>query len=207
MADATNEVAGMATLPVEVADVLAERGAKETWSIPGEPEKMELVDRTTTDRSRVTVYSTQTGEPHEILRIDLPRAIRTMRPDGKPAFWAPGMPGERPKRNVGTLKCFLHPESDERELVDAAGYAGRYCNDGDPSKRNRDDFQALSHKEAHEKRTHPAATAAVARLRQQRREDQYDKQAQAQLDSQMKMTEILATLAGAQAKTPTKKAE
>lgn len=208
MADAMNEVAGVATLPPELSAILADRGAQETWKMPGEPDALPLIDKTSTDRSMVTVYSTLTGDPHPILRIDLPRAIRTLRPDGKPAFWAPGMPGDQPKRNVGTLKCFLHPESAERELVDSAGYTGRFCNDGDPSKNNRDDFQAISHKEDHEKRKHPGAWAAVERARRDARDADVRALAQAQLDTQLAMAEAMKLMAAAQApKTSTRKAE
>lgn len=166
MAKNQDEVVGVnpASLPADLREVLAERAAKTIQVAEELPP--DSTDLTSTDRTRTVVYSTLTGDPHEILTIDRPRALRMTRTDGKPSFWAPGMPGGAPVRHVGALKCFLAPESSERNIVDAAGYAGKFCNDGDPSQKNREDFQAISHKEAHEARKHPGAWAAVKRFKE-----------------------------------------
>ena len=196
--DAATLVEGLAALPADVRDILAERATKQAaedvndYARPGE----RMNDLTSTDRSRTTVFSMQTGDPHEILVIDRPRALRSVIPGtNRPAFWAPGMPGRPPKRNVGQLKCFLHPESDERELVDAAGYAGRYCNDGDPSKNNQESFRALDHKENHERRKHPGAWQAVERYRARIREQEYRQLQEANLASQKEMTKAMQAIA------------
>lgn len=170
---ASGVITGLSALPPDVAEVIAEMALKasrentsriETSALPdGEP--LALVDQTQTDRSQTLVFSMQDGEPREVMTKERPRLLRKRLPDGRPAFWVPGMPGRPPSRNVGTWKCFLHPESDERKLVDEAGYAGRYCNDGDPSKKNRDNFRALSQKEQHERRKHPNAWEAVQRIK------------------------------------------
>ena len=212
MTTGQNEVVGQTTLPADVRDVLAERAERTTrpveldgsWTAPG-GENAPLVDQTSTDRSRTVIFSTLTGEPHEILTIDRPRALRLTRTDGKPSFWAPGMPGAQPVRNVGTLKCFLHPESAERELVDQAGYRNRFCNDADPSKQNRGDFQAVSHKEEHEKRKHPGAWAAVSRAKEDARRDEDRALAKAQLAAMERIAERAASAPALSNKTTTPK--
>lgn len=209
--DAAQDVIdGLAALPPDVRDILAERALKQAAQSDGSINEggvaYALNDVTSTDRRRTIVFSTMTGEPHEILVIDRPRALRITRTDGKPAFWAPGMPGRPPKRNTGTLKCFLHPESDERAIVDLAGYAGRYCNDGDPSKKNVDNFQALDHKEKHEERKHPGAWKAVERMKLVIREREYQELQKAQLEAQREMAEAMKSMAN-QGNKPKKSAE
>lgn len=190
--DADEVLTGLAALPADVRDILAERASKAPdTDETGAP----LRDVTTTNRNMTTVYSTMTGEPHEILVIDRPRALRLMRTDGKPAFWAPGMPGRPPKRNIGSLKCFLHPESDEREMVNASGFTDRFCNDGDPSKENRNSFQSYSDKEEHEKRKHPAAYAAVRRYKDIAREQEAHALQVRLVESQIQMAEAIKELA------------
>src|SRR5690554_5423069 len=65
--------------------------------------------------AKVTVYSTIDGEPREILRIDAERVLGKRRSDGTPAFWMPGLPGDRPPYFQGFIKCMLHPEFDESD--------------------------------------------------------------------------------------------
>ena len=144
--------------------------------------------RVSTDADRkVTLYSTTTGEPHEILLNDAPRVLRKRRRDGSRAFWAEEMPGERPLRVVGTVQCMLHPDFDEtdgaagfdRKFIDDIGLAGRTCNMMAPDKANRGDFKSVYERDDHmakkhrrEWRTIEAAQeqADAARDRAERRE-------------------------------------
>ena len=181
-----SEVGGLASaiasLPEDIRGIVVERALREALGMeaqkteafdPGIPgaDGIEMVatDVTTTDRSRVTVFSMITGEPHTILRIDRPRVLRTNIPGtNRPAFWAPGMPGRPPFRDAGTIKCLLHPESPERAIVDALGFNGRYCNDGNMSNVSRGDFRNIVDRDQHMQRKHTAFWAAWERSRTER---------------------------------------
>lgn len=189
----------LAALPDDVRAIVVERvlaelrqrgEPTETFEpAPGvSPERAPLNDITATDRSRVIVFSMLDGEPHEILRIDRPRVLALRMPDGKPAFWSPGMPGRPPRRVVGTIMCRLHPDSPERAQVDALGFAGRYCNDGDRRMQPRADFKNVIDRDNHEERKHAGFTAVWRRFKD-------DSRAEESLAAQREMAAAMRALA------------
>ncbi len=138
--------------------------------------------------AKVRVYSMIDGEPRDILAIDAQRVMRKRLPDGRPAFWMEGMAGEAPPYRKGIIKCFLHPEFDEkggpagfdRTWLDSIGLFGRSCNMSDITKPNKADFRSIFDRDAHMRRAHPTEmriiteakeTARVAREAEERRLD------------------------------------
>ena len=171
-------ISGLEALPADVREVLVERALREARA---PRQSTTVLDSENGDEisgvapSKTTVvWSMQTGDPHEIRLADRAATLRRMIPGtNRPAFWAPGMPGRPPRQpDAGLYKCFLCPDSEEREMIDRAGYANRYCNDGNPDKKNRADFAALDHKEMHEQRKHIGAWRAYQRLLERTREEE-----------------------------------
>lgn len=144
-------------------------------------------EMTSNTDEKVTVYSTLTGEEKQILKIDARRVLAKRFPDGRYMHWMPGMPGERPKAHKGSVKCYLHPEFDEtdgvagfdRAWLDSIGLAGRHCNDGNPSNRNRDDFTSELERDEHVRLRHPRTWRVVenARVAAERRREAEERRA------------------------------
>lgn len=197
-------IAGLAALPDDVRSLmveraladLRERGQVEDFDpTPGanpDGERAPLTDITATDRTRVIVFSMLTGDPHEIMRIDRPRVLRLRLPDGKPAFWSPGMPGRPPRRNVGSVMCYLHPDFPERKKVDGIGFANRFCNDGDRRKANRNDFSNTVDRDNHAERKHPAFWAAWQRNREEERTARLEAATERQTEAMLAMIEKMS---------------
>ena len=111
---------------------------------------------------KVTIFSTQNGEPRLILKIDAKRVLNKRLSNGQPAFWMTGMPGKPPEYVKGAIHCYLDPAFDEsdgpagfdRAWLDKIGLSGRTCNMMAPDKGNqkfrsvfdRDDHAAKKHR-------------------------------------------------------------
>lgn len=106
---------------------------------------------------KITVWEVMTGEKKDILKIDARRVLRKRLSDGRLAHWIPDFGGDPPARNMGTIKCYLHPEFDEldgpskmnRDFIDSIGLLGLFCNTGDPSNSNRGDFTSTLQRDRH----------------------------------------------------------
>lgn len=88
----------------------------------------EIVFRETSPpKQRVMLYSRVDGEPLPIPIKIAERALEKLLPDG--GFMFTTNPSEAPTYKRGDLKCFLHPESNEREsgVLDAVGLTGITC--------------------------------------------------------------------------------
>lgn len=118
----------------------------------------------------ITLYSMIDGEPRPgVLKIDAPRVLAKKLPDGKPAFWIEGMPGEPPERTRGQVKCMLHPDFDEsegpsgfdRHFVDGVGLTGRTCNLMAPDKNNVDKFKSVYDRDDHMAKKHKREWATI----------------------------------------------
>lgn len=89
-------------------------------------DEQEMVFRDTSPRrSLVRIWSMQNGEEISIARKLLENTLRKTLPDGRYAFTA--RKEEAPVYRKGTLKCFLHPESPEREILNEIGLSGITC--------------------------------------------------------------------------------
>lgn len=151
------------------------------------------------------VYSTQDGEPHEILKIDA-RRVLTKRVNGRPAFWIPELGGEPPRRNVGEVRCYLDPEFDEkeqydaidREWIDKQGLRGRTCNMMAPDKNNQK-FGSAFDRDDHMAKKHRREWATIQNALQRQRQDRYDREAQDTRKAMMTMAESITNQNAAQA--------
>lgn len=100
---------------------------------------------TKSQSDKVTIYDRK-GEPSEVLVYMLAKKLSqgfTLQPTAE--------------RVVGTLKCYLHPESDERAAVDAAGLRGREC--------RKANLLTDWDRELHMVRKHKQEWAAISRYR------------------------------------------
>lgn len=76
-------------------------------------------------REPVTVYSTQNGEPIPVPAYMIDPVMAKTLPGGKPMFVA--KKEDAPEFILGTVKCFLHPESPERAILGQIGLSGKTC--------------------------------------------------------------------------------
>lgn len=112
--------------------------------------------------AKFRIYSMIDGEPRDVLRIDAERVLKKRLQDGRPAFWAEGMSGNPPEYKRGSVKCFMHPEFDEKDgpaeidraWIDSIGLTGRTCNMSDVTKPNKADFRSVYDRDAHMRRAH-----------------------------------------------------
>lgn len=132
--------------------------------------------KSSSDKPPIVVRSMIDGGPRPIAAIDFDRVMMKRLPDGRPAFWVEGLPGEEPPSyETGTLKCFLYPEFDDegrgfdRGFVDSVGLVGRTCNMNNTEAANRADFKNLFEREAHEQSKHRDEKKALEASLEQRR--------------------------------------
>lgn len=95
--------------------------------LKGDPDEKEIIFKETSpQRKKVPIYSMRDGE-----KLMIPRAIMTAtlakidRDTGKFAFTA--FQEEAPTFKLGEVKCFLHPDSPDRLLLDDMGMVGKTC--------------------------------------------------------------------------------
>lgn len=143
----------------EIAHQAAVNNAVDSGVALQKDEEQRLISNTD---EKVTIFSTQNGEPRQILKIDAKRVLNKRLSDGRPAFWMEGMPGKPPVYAKGTIACYLDPNFDEsdgpagfdRAWLDKIGLEGRTCNMMAPDKNNqkfrsvfdRDDHAAKKHR-------------------------------------------------------------
>lgn len=132
-------------------------------------------------RTMVTLWSTEDGEAITIPRYMAEAAITTPRDDGK-GFRFTAHPEKAPAYKLGDVKCFLHPDSDERKsgLLEAAGIAGtRPC----PSSHHPSRYAM----EQVARTKHAKQWQALEQYRQAAKEQEQREQAQKQLDATLQI--------------------
>lgn len=91
-----------------------------------EDEKEIIFKETSPQRKKVPIYSMRDGEklmiPRSIMQATLNKIDRDT---GKFAFTA--FQEEAPEFKMGEVKCFLHPDSSDRHLLDDMGMVGKTC--------------------------------------------------------------------------------
>ncbi len=112
-------------------------------------------------RERAVVFSTITGAPHVILERSRAKVLSLKRSDGVRAFWHSDLGGVQPNYHRGTIKCYLHPDHENRAYFETLGLVGLTCNRSDPSKKSRDDLPSKLALDMHMKRAHPSALAVI----------------------------------------------
>ena len=94
---------------------------QEIAGLTAEDETEVLFQTRTPGRRSVTIYRTDTGQPVTMFAHHIEAALQKRRVDGKYAFTA--RKEEAPHFRRGNVKCFLHPDSPERPILDQIGIA------------------------------------------------------------------------------------
>ena len=76
-------------------------------------------------RNPVTLYRTDTGEPKTFPQYMVNALLEKRLPDDRYAFTSDQ--DSVPTFQQGQVKCFLHPESPERDIVEELGMGGINC--------------------------------------------------------------------------------
>ena len=135
------------------------------------------------------LYATLDGEPIPMTRKRSREMLQRKLPDERYMFVAPNEDGSKPAHlpeyRLGSVKCFMHPDSEEREALDhSLGMAGKECDAGHLAN--------IYAKRIHERTCH------------KREKEMYqgfldDKKEAAAIDRQEKMYEAMLAVAGAKA--------
>jgi len=91
-----------------------------------------LFQDTSPARPMTILYATLDGEPIPMTRKRAREMLQRKLPDGRYMFVAPNEDGSKPAHlpeyRLGSVKCFMHRDSDERPELDAElGMAGKAC--------------------------------------------------------------------------------
>ncbi len=76
-------------------------------------------------RQPVTIYSVENGEPVSVPAYMLNAVMEKQLDDGR--FRFVGKKEDAPEYKLGTVKCFLHPESPERKILTEIGMSTISC--------------------------------------------------------------------------------
>ncbi len=76
-------------------------------------------------RAPVTIYAVEDGRPVTIPEYYLPAVMTKTLDDGRYMFVADAK--DAPEYKMGEVKCFLHPDSPMREIVEAVGLGAIKC--------------------------------------------------------------------------------
>lgn len=91
-----------------------------------EQDETEIIFADTSPRRPMAIiYATLDGEPLVVTRKRARRLLERSLPDGRFMFAADIT--KVPTYKKGNVKCFLHKDSQERELMDSLGLAGKFC--------------------------------------------------------------------------------
>lgn len=148
-----------------IADLSAEDN-KEIIFIDASPQK-----------ERVTIWSMQTGEPLSFPKYMVPGLLETRLRDGRFAFT--GNQEEAPEYKLGEIKCFLHPESAERPILDKIGLAGASC----PAAHLANDYEKWQHAQHKHKKQWAAYQAYIGK----QETEAYRQQQSAQLEATLEI--------------------
>jgi len=86
---------------------------------------------TSPPRPMTILYATMDGEPVPVTKKRARLLLTRKLPDGSYMFIAPNDDGSPPSHipvyRLGSVKCFMHPEAEERETLNSLGMAGKTC--------------------------------------------------------------------------------
>ena len=94
-----------------------------------------MIADTSPPRPMTILYATLDGEPIPMTRKRTREMLQRKLPDGRRMFAVPNPDGSKPAHlpeyREGSVKCFMHPGSEEREELDhSLGMAGKECDAG-----------------------------------------------------------------------------
>lgn len=134
---------------------------------------------------KVTIYSMATGEPLSIPVYMLQQVLRDRDAKGNKMFT--GRAHEAPEYKLGTIKCFLHPESEERQYLAELGLSMVEC----PKATLTTNYS----KRIHEQHRHPQQRAALDEHLDKIREDEWRKEQRQEREERRQTTEAMVKLA------------
>ena len=143
-----------------------------------------------TNRDPVTLYAMTDGEPITIPKYMVAQAKTLRRESGELRFTA--RKEDAPTYKRGDIKCFLHLESPDRPMVDAAGLTGKTCK----AAHLGSNFAKNIHGERRHSREWAAFRSHMDGVREAEKRDEARQQLEATL------TIARAAQAGAEAKAP-----
>lgn len=167
------------------------KGAINELSVDPDDQK-EIIIRETSPRIRkTTVYSMTDGEPIQVPLKLLELVMYKRDPKtGQYAFTA--TESEAPKFKLGEIKCFLHPEANDRVLLDEIGLANIHCMSAH--------LGSLYSKRMHALHRHSQEWAMYQEFVEGRKEQERE----ARQERQLEATLAIANAAGQQVKAPAK---
>lgn len=96
----------------------------------GDRQEISFAD-TSPPRPRTILYATLDGEPVIVTRKRARLLLERKLADGRYMFVAPledgSPPAHLPEYRLGSVRCFMHKESEERAILDSLGMAGKLC--------------------------------------------------------------------------------
>lgn len=134
-------------------------------------------------REPIMIYSLTDGEPIPVPKYMVQAALSKME-NGQYLFTA--RKEDAPDYQLGDVKCFLHPESIERQsgMLDAAGLAGFVCMSAHhPSRYAMEEVARGKHRKQWE---------ALERSRTAQREEENQRRQQQQIDATLALAEKAA---------------
>ena len=149
---------------------------KEIAELAAEDDGEIIFQDTSPTRRRAIVYSMTTGEKINILAHRLERVLSMTLPDGRFAFTA--RQGDAPPFRKGNVKCFLHPESPRRPVLEEIGLSGIVCLSGNLASEYAERMHSL-HKHKQER---AALQEHLTKLEREQERERQDRQLEATLD-------------------------
>lgn len=138
-------------------------------------------------RQPVTVYSVENGEPVSVPAYMLGAVMEKRLEDGR--FRFVGKKEDAPEYTPGTVKCFLHPDSPERDILNEIGMVTVTC----PTAHLANEHS----KRIHAQHRHKQEWAAYNEHRSGQEKKRYEERQ----DRQLNATLEIAKAAGGQTKT------
>lgn len=132
-------------------------------------------------RQPVTIYSVENGEPIEVPAYMIGAVMeKTLAPtlafpDGR--FMFVGDKNDAPEYKPGNVKCFLHPDSPERAILEQIGLAAATC----PADQLANEQSKRIHGMHRHKQEWAAYQEFVENAKEEKREARQDEQLQATL--------------------------
>lgn len=124
-------------------------------------------------RNPVVIYSMLTGEPITLPALLVRGALENKLPDGRYAFTSD--PNKAPSYKQGEIKCFLHPDSPDRLILNQIGLAGAFC----PAAHLANDYS----KRMHAQHRHRKQWEAYQDYLGQQRDNEYRQRQEQQLEA------------------------
>lgn len=126
-------------------------------------------------REPITVYSTTDGTPTAVPKYMIRGAMELKNNDGSFRFVAEAK--DAPEYKLGTIKCFLHPDSAERPILEMVGLSSATC----PKQTLASDHAKRMHELHRHKNESIAFREYIEDRKEERREERLDEQLQATL--------------------------